>query len=685
MENLRQRALELLNKDPGKLAEMKPQDLKALLHELRAHQIELETQNQELREARQELEQTQLEYAGLYDYAPVGYLSLGLDGRIGRLNLIAADLLGKPRQELLGTLLSHYIADADRASFQQEIRLAMKSRKRHACDLRLQRPDGLTHVHFECQMATLETTRPGILRVALIDISKRIKAEEQLRISRRQLEEALEASQCGLWDWPDVERDEAWWSPEFYRLLGYEDGDLKPGYDSFRNLLHPKDREQVLKALEGCIRAGQAFDMEFRLRTRDGEYRWFHGHGQIINYELDGRHMAGLIQDVTEKHEIDATLRRAKDKAEQADREKSQFLAAASHDLRQPLQSLSLYLSTLKQLPLSVEAEGIIYKMRQSVRTMGQLLRTLLNVSRLDAGVIEPEPAVFSARELFSDILVTNGPAAEAKDLVLRIHSCGCRLYSDRVLLQEIVQNFVSNALRNTDSGGVLIGCRHRGGKALIQVWDTGIGIPPEKLPELLDPQAATFSRREARADNTIRPGLGLAIVRQISGLLNHRVDAVSVPGRGSMFSVEVPVATTGASAQDHSSVLVVRDPSHDGRLSLLLVDNDTAILDACRAAAAAAGHRLTCASTAAEALALVADGLRPDAIITDLRLRRVPGTEVIHRMRKSLGEITPAILLTGDTSSYTEVQALTRCRVLYKPVEFDVLVQTIEELLPGD
>ncbi|MEJ2761266.1 MAG: PAS domain-containing protein [Gammaproteobacteria bacterium] len=680
METLRRWALKLLNEDPGQLAEMKPQDLNALLHELQVHQVELEMQNQELREARNELELTQAEYTSLYDYAPVGYLSLDPDGRIRRLNLMATDLLGKPRQSLVGTFLSRYIADADRAIFQQKIQQAMDGNERHTCELRLQRPDAVKHIHFECQTVTREENSLDALRITMTDISQRVAAADQLRISRRQLEEALEASQCGLWDWPDVERDEAWWSPEFYRLLRYENGALRPGYSSFKNLLHSKDRERVLKALEGHIHQGMPFDTEFRMRTRAGDYRWFRGHGQIIRDSLGALHMAGLLLDVSTRHESDEALHRARDKAEHADRYKSRYLAAASHDLRQPLQSLSLYLSSLQQLPGTAESAQLITKMHQSIQSMGQLLRTLLNVSRLDAGIIEPEPVAFPITELFSDIMVINGPSAEARGLALRIHSSDCLVFSDRVLLHEIVQNFVTNALHNTDRGGVLIGCRRRGDKAWIQVWDTGIGIPPDRLSELLSPSEPAREQQDVRDGNTVRPGLGMAIIRQIAGLLGYRLYAESVPDRGSMFAVEVPLAQAADRPPAVSGEWV---STGDGHLTLLVVDNDPAILDACRGAATAAGHRPACAKTAAEALAQVQEGLRPDAIICDLRLRRIPGTEVIRRLRNALGENTPAILLTGDTSSLQgDVEDLTRCRVLYKPVAFDVLTRTIKELL---
>jgi len=685
--SLRQRALDLLNQNPGQLAQLERRDIKNLLHELQVHQIELEMQNQELRESRQELERTQAEYADLYDYAPLGYLSLDAAGRIRRLNLMAATMLGYPRPQLLGKYLSHFIDSADRSRFQRESRAAMDSGSQKAFELRLQQQGGdPAHIHIECLPAEpdVEQAAPS-LRVAMTDISARVRVEEQLNISRRQLEAALHASHCGLWDWPDVTRDQAWWSPEFYELLGYENGALRPGFDSFRSLLHPRDREAVVEMINRHIHRGDAFDAEFRLRTRGGEYRWFRGTGRIIRRDRGGNHMAGLLQDVHDRHELNAAVHREKDKAEQADKEKSRFLAAASHDLRQPLQSLALYLGTLNGLNLSAEQADIVGKMRQSLQTMGQLLRTLLNISRLDAGIIEPEPVDIPVHELFADILVTNEPAAAIRGLELRVHQHACRVFCDRVLLQEILQNFVSNALNNTDRGGVLLACRRRGGKALLQVWDTGIGLPQDKLQALLDPPETKPGRHQH--NETIRPGLGLSIVRQIAGLLDCRVEAASKPGRGSVFSVEVPLngpddmIPCGGQETRISEAEIASRYGH----SLLLVDNDATILDACRSAAAAAGYRLATAGSRDEALAQVAGGFVPDIIICDLQLRRFPGTTVIRELREALGSNVPAILLTGDTSNpEAPARALGRCRVLFKPVEFEVIARTAEEMLNG-
>ena len=243
----------------------------------------------------------------------------------------------------------------------------------------------------------------------------------------------------------------------------------------------------------------------------------------------------------------------------------------------------------------------------------------------------------------------------------------------------------VTNALHHTDRGGVLIGCRRRGDKTWIQVWDTGIGIPADKLALLFTPpdNPASLARQKNHHANMVRPGLGLAIVRQIAGLLDYRLDAASTPGHGSVFAVEVPVACTQSTAHGRKRVSEEEKAYEADGITVLLVDNDTAILDACHNVVTASGHRLECARSRAEALEQVRRGVRPDVIICDLRLRQYPGTTIIHHLREALGQEVPAILLTGDTSfTETDMQDLPGCRLLYKPVEFELLHRVINEMV---
>jgi signal transduction histidine kinase len=234
-----------------------------------------------------------------------------------------------------------------------------------------------------------------------------------------------------------------------------------------------------------------------------------------------------------------AELRQRKEEAERANRAKSRFLAAASHDLRQPLHALGLFVSRLAQLPHSSDVKPLVGHIDASVLALQDLLDTLLDISRLDAGLVTPKPADFPIADLFARLGLEFAGPAEEKHLVLRIRPSDLWLRSDPRLLARILMNFVGNALRYTSRGGVLLACRRRGNKALIQVWDTGVGIPTENLQDVFSEYVQLANPERNRAKGL---GLGLAICDRLAQLLALPLGVRSIPGRGSVFWVEVPL-----------------------------------------------------------------------------------------------------------------------------------------------
>jgi PAS domain S-box-containing protein len=681
MKKLRERALAILHKAPSSLQQIAPDDLKALVHELQVHQVELEMQNEELLNTRLHLERSQSEYASLYDDAPIGYLTLNQDGRIHKLNNAVANLLDHPRAQLTGVLLLNFILKDDRNHFSLEFRRVMESGKHGSCTFRLQSRNGISYIHFECQAVQHEDGNK-LLRVTMTDISARVRSEEQLQISRRQLEAALQVSACGIWDWPDTEQDHLWWSPDFFHLLGYESGDIRSGYSTFKSLLHQADRKRVISLIDKKIRSGDSYDTTFRLRCRNGTYRWFRNYGGTVRSSHTRRHMAGLLQDVTDKHDAEEQLIRAKQEAEQASREKSRFLAAASHDLRQPLHSMSMYLGVLRRLTQSESALNIIEKTEVSARTMERLLRSLLNLSRLEAGIISPEFEPFALQDMFDSLYITNEPLAQTGKLQLKIRPTKLEVTSDRVLLEELIQNLVTNALQHTGQGGVLLGCRYRAPHVWIQVWDTGPGIPPDKLKELVDNGHTVYGRHGADTivNDGIRSGLGFAIIRRIADILSCPLHARSVPDQGTVFTIEIPLS---GKLEIPVNQRVYAPATGLTGVSILLIDDDASVLDSYHSLALNCDYRIETAKNLSEAMRRLDEGLVPDVIISDLRLKRESGVSVIRKLREQLGTQVPAVLLTGDTSTIeADIHSTPSCKVIYKPVNFDILLQVVEDLV---
>ena len=246
-----------------------------------------------------------------------------------------------------------------------------------------------------------------------------------------------------------------------------------------------------------------------------------------------------IAQDVTEQKRAEEELRRAKEEAERANIAKSRFLAAASHDLRQPVQAMTFFTIALTKQIENTAAEPLLNDLKGSLEAIKTLLDSLLDVSRLDAGIVQPRFANFSLSALFGRIQTELAPLAGDKKLTLRVLPTTAIIRSDPTLLERIVQNLVSNAIRYTERGKILVGGRARGRFLRIEVWDQGIGIPKNRLDDIFQ---EFYQIGNIERDRSQGLGLGLAIVQRLSNLLDYPVQVQSVLGRGSVFRVDVPL-----------------------------------------------------------------------------------------------------------------------------------------------
>jgi len=338
------------------------------------------------------------------------------------------------------------------------------------------------------------------------------------------------------------------------------------------------------------------------------------------------------------------------DMAERANHAKSRFFAAASHDLRQPLHALTLFVAALKARSQQTETQNLVDNIEASTATMEQLFNALLDISRLDAGTIEAHPLHFRLHDLLLDLDKQFGALATEKRLRLRFRPCDITLFSDPLLIERILVNLISNAIRYTDDGGVLIACRRRGRMLRLSVIDTGRGIP-------LDQQESVFQEfvqlHNPARDRNKGLGLGLAIVSRLGRLLGHRVELRSRPGHGSVFSIDVPLGD----AQLIKAHTAAASPGFipDDAL-VLLVDDESAILRGMAELFDNWHIDLVTAHSADEAVQwLDSIGRVPDVIVSDYRLPDdTDGIEVVARLRQKYGPDIPAILVTGDTAPDT-------------------------------
>ena len=360
--------------------------------------------------------------------------------------------------------------------------------------------------------------------------------------------------------------------------------------------------------------------------------------------------------------------------AELADRAKSSFLAAASHDLRQPLQTLRLLHAALEPHHPDGEARTLVAGVGRSLDTMNSILSSLLDVNRLESGNLRPSPGEFSLSEVFESLAADFAASLQEKGLRLRLIRSNLVVRSDRRMLEEMIRNLLSNSVRYTDQGRILLGCRRAGDHVRIEVWDTGVGITEDQLQHIFEEyyQGTAGAGRGGF-------GLGLAIVRRLGQILDHKVEVRSVPGRGTRFSVDVPRGLAAAGVSHATTPLHLRNEAFP--FSVLAIEDETSVRAALRRLLKEKGIEATIVATAADALALISEhGLRPDLLLCDYNLRGSPdGVATIDLLRAALGRNVPAVVMTGDTRSQTISSiAAQGVAVLIKPFMAEELLQAM-------
>ncbi len=398
---------------------------------------------------------------------------------------------------------------------------------------------------------------------------------------------------------------------------------------------------------------------------------------------------------LVEKLRLESELAQAaRSGAERANSAKSTFLAAASHDLRQPIHAQGLFLDILSRSGLTASQNEVLTSAISASRATSDMLNTLLDFSRIEAGVVEPNLRAFAVQKLLQKVENDLAPLADAKDLLYRSRDCDQRVQSDPVLVEMIVRNLVSNAIRYSDAGGVLVACRKRQNMLVLEVWDTGIGIAPENQEEVF---REFHQLGNPERDRRKGLGLGLAIAQGLAKTLGHSLTLSSKPGRGSVFKLALPLAQpvtldipTALAASDSdfsvgtfasSAYDMVDAPTQADRvlalagLRVLVVDDDETVRSAMSQLLGLWGCVCSSVAGIGDAL-LVADSGAIDVVISDYRLReKRTGTHAISAVRERLGKTIPALLVTGDTAPERLRQASSSgIHLLHKPVQADAL-----------
>jgi two-component system, sensor histidine kinase len=422
------------------------------------------------------------------------------------------------------------------------------------------------------------------------------------------------------------------------------------------------------RGLDLCARGrdGKEFPVEISSSSvRDGE--------RIL--------IAAAIRDMTDRKAVETELIEARESADRANRDKDRFLATASHDLRQPLQTVTLLNGALRRMAFDAESAEALAQQERAIGAMSRLLDALLDISKLESGALRPQLEDFKIAYLFDEMRREfAGPAAD-KGLQFQIDGCTATVRSDSSMVGQILRNLVSNAIKYTRAGQVHLRCLYESTAVRIDVHDTGIGISTDKIPSIFDEFYQIGVPTNSSRDGY---GLGLSIVKRVARLLNVKLDVESEPGIGSTFSFWLPTGTGQANHRPesprHFPVGSVERPG----LHVLLVEDDAAVRAATSLLIKGDGYRTTAVASSAEALEQVRQGDSFDLLIVDYHLAAGEiGLELIADVRAAVGTPLKAILLTGDTSSaIRELPIDSNLQLASKPIDAETFLTLIKSVL---
>ena len=535
--------------------------------------------------------------------------------------------------------------------------------------------------------------KPFRMAGSLTDIHAQKEVEEALRLSEERFQLAVLGSNDGIWDWPDMTRDEEWWSPRFYDLLGYNFNEIPASYSTFLGLLHPDDRDNTLRRAEAHLKGEAPFDVEYRLRAKSGEYRWFQARGQIVRDPVGDRHrMAGSITDIANRKENEKALRMAKENAEAATQAKADFLANMSHEIRTPLNGVIGMTELLWETELSLGQMELVNDIRSSADSLLKIINNILDISKIEAGRLELEETGF---DLIATIEDTVRPLQyHTQDTAVRLgwtvdDDVPRFIVGDPVRLRQVLLNLIGNAVKFTESGSVdvRVSTVTSASEPLLQfeVADTGIGIPPEKQREI-------FERFQQVDSSTTREyggtGLGLAITAELVRLMGGAIRVHSIPRNGSTFTFNVALKVC---EDDDPVTRESRAGSPFARgerqaLRVLLVDDTRLNRKYGSHVLRLAGHTVTLANNGLEAIEQVRQS-EFDVVLMDIQMPGIDGYETTARIRSWQQENDrhfPIIAMTAHAMPDVKDKCLASGMDGYisKPVKPRQLLETIDSIL---
>jgi len=458
--------------------------------------------------------------------------------------------------------------------------------------------------------------------------------------------------------------------------------DIRPGSRSEEAVLEELERRnRKLAKINAALMQRVERSMDFQANA----YSMFQ---TAIGLETQVRARTEELKTALDRLErTNGQLTDARDGAERANRFKTRFFTAVGHDLLQPLHAARLSLSSLAEVHDDPQHNRLIAQVDHALSTIEELLRTILDLSKLESGAIRPSLQEVGIPALFESVLVDIQPIAREKGLLLTMRVLDVAAISDPLMLRRILQNLLANAVQYTESGRVLLACRQRGAQLRIEVWDTGPGIAPSEQTKIFEEFHRGAAAQRSHAGGF---GIGLAIISRMADALGHRVELCSEPGCGTRFSISVPMAARTAGQGDR---LREARPAAAGAyglaaLRVIVIDNDPAVREAMRTLLERWGCdvRLLAGMTDAKALIASEPRFRPGIILADFHLDDgEQGLAVVSHLREAMGAPIPAVVITADHSAeVNEAVTAAGCETLRKPLKPAELRSLVLHLVGG-
>jgi PAS domain S-box-containing protein len=519
------------------------EDIQDLIHELQVYQIELEMQNEELRRAQRELERSRDRYSDLYEFAPVGYVTVSEKGTILEANLTVATMLGVARGRLVKQPLSHFITEDDRDIYYHHRRELFGTQEPQTCEMRMVRGDGR---QFWAQIEARASVDKGgevVCRAILSDITERKQVEEALRESKARYQQLAESAEAILWEY-DVEADRwTYVAPQVTRILGCPPEawtDLQFWVDH----LHPEDRDWALPYCLECANQGEPHTFEYRFLKKDGGVVWIR---DVVSVEMeDGQpvKLRGFMMDITERKRAEEVIERYAAKLKRSNEELEQFAYVISHDLREPARMVKSYLELLEsryQGQLDEKADMFINHAVDGAERMQEMINALLDLSRIGTRGEEPVPT--DAEAVLERTLRSLGRAIKEAEAEVT-HDPLPTVMADKAQLAQVFQNLVANAIKfrcEDVPPRVHISAEREDDEWVFSVADNGIGIDPEQADRIFQIFQRLHTREEYEGT-----GIGLALCKRIVERHGGRIWVESEVGEGSTFSFTIPTSKEG-------------------------------------------------------------------------------------------------------------------------------------------